>query len=378
MPALSRSRGGRRPAPRAGRDHRRLHARRASFACSSRRAGAASRSTARLLRRADDGRRRRARRARGCSGVVGVHAWQLALFPREAQEDVWGKDPRTLISSSYAPTGKVDSRRGRLPHQRALVVLQRVRSLPVGVPRRLRASRGRGQAARDADVPPAAAATTASTTTGTSRASRARAARTSSSRTRFVPEHRTHRLIDGFKRKSPGNAVNPAPLYRLPFGQIFVRSVSTSAIGAAPGRLDAYRDVAAKRVAASDGAKVAEDPATQTRLRPRGGHHRRGAARPLPQLRRADGAGARRRGHPDRAARAVPLRLGEGRREVRRGDRRALHRERRARHLPDQPAPPLLPRRPRGARPLREQPGQAGAQLRRRRCSGSKNQDYFI
>ena len=66
----------------------------------------------------------------------------------------------------------------------------------------------------------------------------------------FVPEHRTHKLIDGFKRNSPGNAVNPAPLFRLPFGQIFVRSVSTSAIGIAQGALDAYRDVAAKRIAA--------------------------------------------------------------------------------------------------------------------------------
>jgi 3-hydroxy-9,10-secoandrosta-1,3,5(10)-triene-9,17-dione monooxygenase len=79
----------------------------------------------------------------------------------------------------------------------------------------------------------------------------------------FVPEHRTHKLIDGFLRKSPGNAVNTAPLYKLPFGQIFVRSVSTSAIGAAQGALDAYRSAAAKRVAAGDGAKVAEDPTSQ-------------------------------------------------------------------------------------------------------------------
>jgi 3-hydroxy-9,10-secoandrosta-1,3,5(10)-triene-9,17-dione monooxygenase len=79
----------------------------------------------------------------------------------------------------------------------------------------------------------------------------------------FVPEHRTHRLIDGFKRKSPGNAVNPAPLFRLPFGQVFVRSVSTTAIGIAQGALDAYRGVAAKRVAAGDGSKVAEESAAQ-------------------------------------------------------------------------------------------------------------------
>src|SRR5207237_4737366 len=80
----------------------------------------------------------------------------------------------------------------------------------------------------------------------------------------FVPEHRTHKLIDGYKRSSPGNEVNRAPLYRLPFGQVFVRSVSTTAIGIAQGALDAYRKGTASRVAASDGAKVALDPSAQT------------------------------------------------------------------------------------------------------------------
>src|SRR6185369_2136767 len=39
-------------------------------------------------------------------GVVAVHNWQLALFDARAQEDVWGSDPATLISSSYMPKGK--------------------------------------------------------------------------------------------------------------------------------------------------------------------------------------------------------------------------------------------------------------------------------
>src|SRR5205823_11579910 len=39
------------------------------------------------------------------SSVVGVHPWQLALFPPQAQADVWGADPGTRMSSSYAPTG---------------------------------------------------------------------------------------------------------------------------------------------------------------------------------------------------------------------------------------------------------------------------------
>src|SRR6516165_10772582 len=38
--------------------------------------------------------------------VVGVHPWQLALFPEQAQDDVWGADPATRMSSSYAPTGR--------------------------------------------------------------------------------------------------------------------------------------------------------------------------------------------------------------------------------------------------------------------------------
>ncbi|MEE4659243.1 MAG: acyl-CoA dehydrogenase family protein, partial [Halieaceae bacterium] len=40
-------------------------------------------------------------------GVIGVHNWQLNLFDAKASEDVWGEDPSVLISSSYAPVGKV-------------------------------------------------------------------------------------------------------------------------------------------------------------------------------------------------------------------------------------------------------------------------------
>ena len=40
-------------------------------------------------------------------GVVAVHNWQLALFDDQAAQDVWGEDATTLLSSSYAPVGKV-------------------------------------------------------------------------------------------------------------------------------------------------------------------------------------------------------------------------------------------------------------------------------
>ena len=41
-------------------------------------------------------------------GVIGVHNWQLPLFPEQAQQDVWAQDPTTLIASTYMPVGKAE------------------------------------------------------------------------------------------------------------------------------------------------------------------------------------------------------------------------------------------------------------------------------
>lgn len=196
-------------------------------------------------------------------GVVAVHAWQLALFPLQAQEEVWGKDAGTLISSSYAPTGKVTRADGGYrisgrwsfssgcDHCQWVFLGGLVPPEVEGKPPEMRTFLvPRSDYRIDDNWHVAGLKGTGSKDIVVENA--------------FVPEHRTHKLIDGFKRQSPGNAVNPSPLYRLPFGQIFVRSVSTSAIGAAQGALDAFLEIAAKRVAASDGAKVSEDPTTQT------------------------------------------------------------------------------------------------------------------
>jgi 3-hydroxy-9,10-secoandrosta-1,3,5(10)-triene-9,17-dione monooxygenase len=196
-------------------------------------------------------------------GVLAVHAWQLALFPLAAQDEVWGQDSSVLISSSYAPTGKVTRADGGYriagrwsfssgcDHGQWAFLGGMVPPIEPGGPPEMRTFLLprpdyriednwhviglKGTGSKDVVVDDA-----------------------------FVPEHRTHRLIDGFKRSSPGNEVNPAPLFRLPFGQVFVRSVSTTAIGIAQGALDAYRKNTASRIAASDGARVALDPAAQT------------------------------------------------------------------------------------------------------------------
>ena len=39
--------------------------------------------------------------------VVGIHPFQLALYDDKAQKEVYGDDPDTLVSSSYAPLVKL-------------------------------------------------------------------------------------------------------------------------------------------------------------------------------------------------------------------------------------------------------------------------------
>lgn len=38
-------------------------------------------------------------------GVGGVHPWELALFDRRVQEEIWGEDPDTWVASPYMPSG---------------------------------------------------------------------------------------------------------------------------------------------------------------------------------------------------------------------------------------------------------------------------------
>lgn len=193
-------------------------------------------------------------------GVVAVHNWQLALFDKQAQEDVWGDDPRTLISSSYAPTGKVERAEGgyKISGRWSFssgcdhcdwVFLGGFAPVDAGPPDMRTFLLPRADYVIEDTWHVAGLQGTGSKDIVVEGA--------------FVPEHRTHKMIDGFKMRSPGNEVNPSALYKIPFGQIFVRSVSTSAIGMAEGALEVFNGVARSKVAASDKTQVREDPNAQ-------------------------------------------------------------------------------------------------------------------
>jgi 3-hydroxy-9,10-secoandrosta-1,3,5(10)-triene-9,17-dione monooxygenase len=196
-------------------------------------------------------------------GVLGVHNWQLALFPEQAQQDVWQDDGSVQISSSYAPTGKVErvgdgfrlSGRwsfssgcdhcdwvflggvapgdGPIPDMRTFLLPRR----DYAIDDNWRVAGLAGTGSKDIVVDGA-----------------------------FVPEHRTHRMLDGYLLRSPGQALNGGPLYRLSFGCVFASAVAAPAIGAARGALDLFRAETRARVSSLDRSKIAEDGFVQARL----------------------------------------------------------------------------------------------------------------
>jgi 3-hydroxy-9,10-secoandrosta-1,3,5(10)-triene-9,17-dione monooxygenase len=198
-------------------------------------------------------------------GVVGVHNWQLALFPEQAQEEVWGDDTSIQISTSLAPTGTVErldggfrlrgrwsfssgcdfchwallggivppTQEGMPPDRRAFLLPRRDYSVDdtwhvIGLC---------GTGSKDIVVTDA-----------------------------FVPEYRTFSYREAFEIRSPGLALHDAPLYRLPFGIIFPYGIASPAIGVAMGALDFFREQASTRVWSRDQSRVAEDPFVQFRL----------------------------------------------------------------------------------------------------------------
>ncbi|MGH3734684.1 MAG: 3-hydroxy-9,10-secoandrosta-1,3,5(10)-triene-9,17-dione monooxygenase oxygenase subunit [Micromonosporaceae bacterium] len=198
------------------------------------------------------------------SSVLGVHPWQLALFDARAQEEVWGSDTGTLISSSYAPMGRatpvdggfrftgrwsfssgcdhaqwvflgglvlgedgnpVDFRTFLLP--RADYEIEDVWDT-IGL---------RGTGSNDILVDDV-----------------------------FVPSYRALSFMDTGRCTCPGQAVNTAALYRLPFASVFSCSIAVPVIGMATGAYEAYVGYTKERVRASTGGKAAEDTFHQVRI----------------------------------------------------------------------------------------------------------------
>ena len=192
-------------------------------------------------------------------GVLGVVSWFLGVMDDRAAQEVWGHDTTTLICSSTMPAGKATAVDGgfRLAGYwryasgcehcgwALLGGMVHVGNTPPDwcfflVPRRdyqtvdtWQVAGLQGTGSIDVILDDV-----------------------------FVPAYRTQRLQDNFLLRGAGQALNTSSLYRLPFGQIFVRGVSTAGIGALQAMLAELIDFSRDRVSRA-GGRSAENPFVQ-------------------------------------------------------------------------------------------------------------------
>ena len=196
-------------------------------------------------------------------GVVGVHPWQIALFPDKVQHEVWDDDPDTWVSSSYMPGGRMTPTDGGY-------ILNGRWSFSSGcdhcqwVILGVMLDRGEGATPemwnvliprsdyRIEDV----WHTMGLCGTGSNDII---------VEDLFVPSHRTINLVNMFSWESPGLEVNTSPLYRLPFGTMFANAITGAIIGMAEGILAENLEYTKARVSKSWG-KASDDPYTVAEL----------------------------------------------------------------------------------------------------------------
>lgn len=194
--------------------------------------------------------------------LLSVHNWELGLLDPRAAAEVWKADTSVLLSSSYAPFGKVEAVdggfrvSGRWPwssgcdHGKWAILGGIVRGPNGADPRAFIVSREdyriddtwhviglQGTGSKDIVVEDA-----------------------------FVPEYRTHSYMQAFMRQERGREAFTAKTYRYPFGIVFAYCLAVVTIGMAEGALDAFKADMAERLGAYDGAKAAEDPFVRHRL----------------------------------------------------------------------------------------------------------------
>jgi 3-hydroxy-9,10-secoandrosta-1,3,5(10)-triene-9,17-dione monooxygenase len=192
-------------------------------------------------------------------GVLGVVSWVLALFDDRAAQEIWGADTAVLICSSTMPAGTatvVDGGFQLSGHWRyasgcehcGWALLGGMVAAEKAPPdwRFFLVPRQEYRTVDDWQV--AGLQGTGSIDVILDDV--------------FVPAYRTQRLEDNFLLKGAGQTLNTSSLYRLPFGQIFVRGVSTAGLGALQAMLAALLDHGRSRVTRA-GGRSAENPFVQ-------------------------------------------------------------------------------------------------------------------
>jgi 3-hydroxy-9,10-secoandrosta-1,3,5(10)-triene-9,17-dione monooxygenase len=192
------------------------------------------------------------------TSILSVHNWQLAMFSLATQDEVWGGDATTLVSSSYAPTGTVEVVDGgyRLSgrwsfssgceHAQWAFLGGVVPNGPVtwgGLPDIRTFLLPRSDYVIDDVWHTAGLSGTGSQDIVVDGA--------------FVPEHRTLPFAQLITGEWAGKEASPGPLYHVPFAAVFVNCLAAPAIGNARAALQRSIDRSRAKVTS---AKPGRDP----------------------------------------------------------------------------------------------------------------------
>jgi 3-hydroxy-9,10-secoandrosta-1,3,5(10)-triene-9,17-dione monooxygenase len=194
------------------------------------------------------------------------HHWMLGMFDKRAQDEVWDKDPDTLIASSFIfPAGrarKVDGGyllRGSWPFSSGVEscewnMLGSVVSSDDeadGIEYRVFLLNKRDYRIKDT-WNAAGLRGTGSNDVGVEDA--------------FVPEHMSVAVSDLAGGPTPGSATNPNPLYALPVFSLFPFVLSGVALGNAQACLDDYVEIARHRASTYNRAMLGDMQSTQIKI----------------------------------------------------------------------------------------------------------------
>ncbi len=192
-------------------------------------------------------------------GVIGVHNWQIALFDPQAAADIWSQDTDVLIASTYMPKGQVTPVEGGFKFSGRWGFSSGIDHCDWVFLGGLIFNEGQPPEYRTFLLPKSDYEVIDTWHTIGLKGTGSKDIVVNDV---FVPEYRTHKASDGFMGTNPGRETFTADLYKLPFGQIFVRAVSSAAIGALQGMLDAFIEFGKVQVG-SMGSKTAEQGPAQ-------------------------------------------------------------------------------------------------------------------
>ncbi len=209
--------------------------------------------------------------AQGCASSswnlinVACHHWMLAMYPPQAQDDVWGISPDQLICSSVVfPTGRAKKAKGgyelsgRWPFSSAIDCSHWV-MLGGIVP-------AEGNPAGDWRIFLVPVSECEVIDTWHVMGLAGTGSKDVAGEGLFVPEHRTLSIHDVKGGPTPGSEVNPSPLYQIPMLGIFPYLLCPVALGNAQGVYNGFVETTKARVASYNASKVAEHQSIQIKV----------------------------------------------------------------------------------------------------------------